>query len=289
MTYRLILASQSSGRLDVLKRAGVPAFPFVSNVDEDALLDHLPPTFSHSEIVASLAAAKAHRVFRILAALHKPESPYSLNNTDFLNSEITVAEYELAQQLTQELPGTAEILIFGCDSMLLLENTLTGKPHTPERAMNQIRKLSGASPVLYSGHCILKVNLRDLWENTLDTPNTSPVISNICADLFTAEESLSTAPLSVGKIKTFGILTQISGVSRSTVHFSEISESEAQAYVASAEPLKVAGGFTIDGLGGAFINGISGDYHGIVGISLPLLRQMANKLGVFWPHLWEQR
>ena len=71
------------------------------------------------------------------------------------------------------------------------------------------------------------------------------------------------------------------------VHFGDISDAEIEAYVATGEPLHVAGSFTVDGLGGPFIEGVTGDYHSVVGISLPLLRAMAGELGVFWPDLWD--
>jgi septum formation protein len=71
-----------------------------------------------------------------------------------------------------------------------------------------------------------------------------------------------------------------------TVHFAEPSDAEVDAYVATGEPLSVAGAFTIDGLGGAFVRRIDGDPHNVVGISLPLLREMAAALGVDWPDLW---
>ena len=71
-----------------------------------------------------------------------------------------------------------------------------------------------------------------------------------------------------------------------TVHFAELDQSEIEAYVASGEPLKVAGAFTIDGLGGAFVSRIEGDHHNVVGISLPLLRTMLAELGISWIGLW---
>jgi septum formation protein len=71
-----------------------------------------------------------------------------------------------------------------------------------------------------------------------------------------------------------------------TVHFADVSDAEVAAYVATGEPLHVAGAFTVDGLGGAFVTGIEGDPHCVVGISLPLLRTMAAELGVAWTDLW---
>jgi septum formation protein len=71
-----------------------------------------------------------------------------------------------------------------------------------------------------------------------------------------------------------------------TVHFAELSSAEIEAYVATGEPLDVAGGFTIDGLGGAFVTGLEGDHSNVIGISLPLLRTVLADLGVPWPTLW---
>ena len=69
----------------------------------------------------------------------------------------------------------------------------------------------------------------------------------------------------------------------------DMSDAEIQAYVSSGEPLKVAGAFTIDSLGAAFIDRIDGDPSTVVGVSVPALRRMANELGVFWPDLWNGR
>nr|WP_253945149.1 nucleoside triphosphate pyrophosphatase [Nocardioides sp. zg-DK7169] len=71
-----------------------------------------------------------------------------------------------------------------------------------------------------------------------------------------------------------------------TVHFADVSEEEIAAYVATGEPLHVAGAFTIDGLGGAFVTGIEGDHHNVVGLSLPVLRELLAQLGHSWVRLW---
>ncbi len=72
-----------------------------------------------------------------------------------------------------------------------------------------------------------------------------------------------------------------------TVHFADLTDAEIDAYVATGEPLVVAGAFTVDGLGGPFVTRLEGDYHNVVGISLPLLRTMLIDLGVSWPDLWD--
>jgi septum formation protein len=81
--------------------------------------------------------------------------------------------------------------------------------------------------------------------------------------------------------------TRTRGVIGSTrVHFAELSDAEIEAYVATGEPLEVAGAFTVDGLGGPFVRGIEGDFHNVVGLSLPLLRDLLADLDVAWTSLW---
>jgi septum formation protein len=69
------------------------------------------------------------------------------------------------------------------------------------------------------------------------------------------------------------------------VTFDEMNEEEIADYVASGEPLKVAGGFTLDGFGSPFIPVIEGDYTNVVGISMPFLRRAIKELGYTWPQL----
>ena len=74
-----------------------------------------------------------------------------------------------------------------------------------------------------------------------------------------------------------------------TVHFADVTDDEIAAYVASGEPLHVAGAFTIDGLGGAFVTAIDGDHHNVVGLSLPLVRELMAELGHSWTDLWREQ
>jgi septum formation protein len=72
------------------------------------------------------------------------------------------------------------------------------------------------------------------------------------------------------------------------VRFAHVSDEEIEAYVATGEPSAVAGAFTLDGLGGAFVSGVTGDPHNVVGISLPLLRLMFEELGFVWTEFWSR-
>jgi septum formation protein len=73
------------------------------------------------------------------------------------------------------------------------------------------------------------------------------------------------------------------GATASTmVHFAALDDDEIEAYVRTGEPLHVAGAFTIDGLGGAFVTRIEGDHHNVVGLSLPLLRDLLGDAGIGW-------
>jgi septum formation protein len=78
----------------------------------------------------------------------------------------------------------------------------------------------------------------------------------------------------------------LGAVASTTVHFANISDEEIAAYVQTGEPLQVAGAFTVDGLGGAFVRGVDGDHHNVVGLSLPLLRELLGEMGVAWTTLW---
>lgn len=70
------------------------------------------------------------------------------------------------------------------------------------------------------------------------------------------------------------------------VYFAELSDAQIERYVATNEPLHVAGAFTIDSIGGAYIEKIEGDYHTVVGLSLVALRAMAEQLGHSYESLW---
>jgi septum formation protein len=140
-------------------------------------------------------------------------------------------------------------LIIGCDSSLEFDGQSLGKPHDPEVARDRWRQMRGRAGVLHSGHWVI------------DNRNPSEGVQ----------------PPAAGRTVN------------TIVHFADLSNAEIDAYVATSEPLKVAGAFTIDSLGGAFIRAIEGDPHTVVGLSLPTLRDLVIQLGVDYPSLWNRK
>ena len=145
-------------------------------------------------------------------------------------------------------PDAAGALIVGCDSSLDFDGKSLGKPHEPEVARDRWRSMRGRAGTLFSGHWVID--------------NRNPIVGQL--------------PPATGR------------VSSSIVHFADITDAEIDAYVATGEPLKVAGAFTIDGLGGAFLRSIEGDAHTVIGLSLPTLRELVISLGVEYPSLWNK-
>jgi septum formation protein len=79
---------------------------------------------------------------------------------------------------------------------------------------------------------------------------------------------------------------QTAEVAATVVHFADVTDDEITEYVDTGEPLRVAGAFTIDGLGGPFVERLEGDPHNVVGLSLPLLRRLLDEIGYRWTDLW---
>jgi septum formation protein len=79
------------------------------------------------------------------------------------------------------------------------------------------------------------------------------------------------------------------GVAATVVRFGDPTDAEIDAYVATGEPLGVAGGFTIDGYAAPFVDGLDGDHGNVLGLSLPLVRRLLRELGVSVTQLWARR
>ncbi|MFF3569394.1 Maf family protein [Nocardia jiangxiensis] len=206
-----VLGSASPARLQVLRSAGLDPMVRVSHVDEDAVAAALPAGTAPEGVVCALARAKAEAVAAALIA----------ENADVV----------------------ADCVVVGCDSMLLVDGELQGKPLTPEVALRRWAVMAGRSADLLTGHCVLRVRQAQIVAEAADCTGT-------------------------------------------TVHFAAPAAAELDAYIATGEPLQVAGAFTLDGRGGWFVDRIDGDPSSVIGIGLPLVRRLLGDVGVAVTQLW---
>lgn len=205
---QLVLASASPARLQVLRAAGVSPCVRISGVDEDKIVDDLGPSATPERVVTVLAEAKAA---------------------------------EIVPGLVPD--GLTDVVVVGCDSMLLIDGRLEGKPGTVEVARERWAVMAGRSATLLTGHSVLRVIDGDVVASASDHSST-------------------------------------------VVHFATPSETDLEAYLATGEPLDVAGAFTLDSLGGWFVDRIDGDPSSVVGIGLPLVRTLLERVGVSVSSLW---
>ncbi|MEN0140032.1 MAG: Maf family protein [Rhodococcus sp. (in: high G+C Gram-positive bacteria)] len=203
-----VLASASPARLAVLRSAGVEPVVRVSGVDEDALITALGADAAPEHVVTELARAKAKDVLPVLAR-----------------------------------DGISDAVIVGCDSMLLIDGALQGKPGTVDVARERWSSMAGRSATLLTGHSVLRI----------------------------AEGAV------VGDAHDH---------SATVVHFASPPDADLEAYLATGEPLQVAGAFTLDSLGGWFVDRIEGDPSSVIGIGLPLVRRLLADVGVGVAELW---
>lgn len=202
---RIVLASGSPSRLAILRSAGVEPIVHPADVDEDAISRACGPTATPGDIVAALARAK---------------------------SEAVASSY----------PGDVTI---ACDSMLLLDGELMGKPHTEEATVERWRQQAGRDAELLTAHCICGPE---------------------------------------GQV--------IERVARTALQFARARDADILAYARSGEPLECAGAFTLEALGGWFIERIDGDPSNVIGLSLPTVRSALYDMGLdvhrFWNRLDER-
>lgn len=135
-------------------------------------------------------------------------------------------------------PEYPDDIVVGCDSMLLLNGQLQGKPHTVEATIRRWRAQRGQTAELVTGHAI---GYKGAW--VVDTVSTR-------------------------------------------IHFGDATDADIEAYARSGEPLECAGAFTLEALGGWFIDSIEGDQTSVIGLSLPLLRKALYSFGVNASDLW---
>ncbi|MBS2961778.1 septum formation inhibitor Maf [Actinocrinis puniceicyclus] len=144
-------------------------------------------------------------------------------------------------------------LVVGCDSVLDLDGEPYGKPSDAQDAIGRWKAMRGREGILVTGHCLI------------DTRSGR-------GDDASAKDS---------------DWREVTRAAATLVRFAHISDAEIDAYVATGEPLHVAGAFTLDGYGASFVESIGGDPSNVIGLSLPLLRVMLGELGIAVADLWK--
>lgn len=155
---------------------------------------------------------------------------------------------QMAQQRSQ-LESATEALVFqtgtptlwlGCDSVLSFNGAIHGKPANPAEAIDRWQQMRGQIGELYTGHALFEVQA--------DSAQLQPARSLVRYRM-------------------------------TRVFFASVSDAEIAAYVATQEPLNCAGAFALEGFGGCFIDQLEGCHTNVIGLSLPLLREMLIELG----------
>jgi septum formation protein len=260
---RLYLASTSPARRALLAQSGIEPVLVAPGVDEDAAAaaarDALGRELTGPELVALLAVAKADAV-----------------------ADASVAG------------SPVDGFVFGGDSAFEVDGRLYGKPHDPEVARERWRQmLAAGGGTLWSGHCVVD-RRRDATTGQPGGPGrarTEPPVRDTAGPT-AALASPGTVP-SLGPVAPGGSALVVDGdhvvaVDSAVLTFADdVSAEEIDAYVATGEPLEVAGAFTIDGRAAAYITRIDGAPSAVVGLSLPVLRSMLLRgFGVSWHDFW---
>ncbi|GAA1314350.1 Maf family protein [Leucobacter albus] len=171
---------------------------------------------------------------------------------------------DVVRRYASEIAELGGGLVLGGDSMFLLDGEVLGKPHVPEVALERSKQHRGRTGVLHSGHWLVDC-----------TRMVGPGEADEAAAPRTAAGLGQPARPAAGAVDTATVTLA-----------ADVTDAELAAYVATGEPLKLAGGFAIDGLAGAFIERIEGAPSCVIGLSLPALRRLVRELGHDYPALW---
>lgn len=154
--------------------------------------------------------------------------------------------------LPESLRAARTAVVIAGDSLLEHNGRAIGKPGTAERTREIWADMAGAWTTLHSGHSLA----------LLERPTNA---------------------------ERFAVRDLRSRRSSTDVLIGTPTAAELEAYIATEEPFHVAGALTIDGYGGAFVDRLDGDHLTVLGLSLPVVRELAQDMGVFWPDLWSPR
>lgn len=188
------------------------------------------------------SASPARRRLLQNAGIEPVVCPSNFDESQIQLSDAALLVQTLAQRKAETVATQFEsALVMGCDSVLLVDGEIHGKPADATEAIARWQKMRGNIGDLYTGHALI-----DPQQKTL-------------------------------------VRCQVT-----RVYFAQVSDRAIAAYVATGEPLQCAGCFALEGRGGLFVEKLEGCHTNVIGLSLPLLRQMLEQLGYdvtdFWQH-----
>lgn len=259
-TPRIILASASPRRQELIRTFGLPVLIRPAHVDE-----HVNGSLSPAEIVETLSLRKA------LAAAHgsTPDAP-GVPGADG--------------------SGSCRDIVVGSDTIVVLDGKVLGKPSGPEEAVRMLTGLQGKTHEVYTGLACLDLGRpeSDAWRQ--------PRLEQFLQEKATMEDagfaSAGAAPpvekmghtgrwrMWTGPASSFGLPAAAVGHTVSRVTFRPMERREIEAYVRTGEPLDKAGAYGVQGIGAVFIEKIEGDFFSVMGLPLNLLYVMLARFGI---------
>lgn len=254
MSIPVILASQSSSRAMLLRQAGIMPTIRNSHVNEDAVLEATATKRGISvaeltveERVLILARAKAQAVQQEYASVWEA-------------MRSSRGDLVVSRPLDDGFGSVS--------STRPLSDVVTDQP--------------GLSGLIHGPIIIGCDSLFTLDSEIYGKPHTPEV----------AMERLRTMSGNTGKLWTGHVVIDMStgemvqAISTAHVTFASFTQDAARSYISTGEPLEVAGSFTLEGIGSAYIESIQGDPSGVMGLSMPTVRSLVEQLGIQWPSLW---
>jgi septum formation protein len=225
----LVLASASPRRQELLRNAGISFVVQPADIDETPLTGEAPRDYAER-----LAREKALKVWRVRARVRAKDTP-------------------LEDSQTQEV-------VLGADTIVVVDETILGKPSDAGDAARMLRLLSGRVHRVITGVCVIG----PVASNPL------PVASKTGTRNYVArvdENSAADQP-------------PLTASETTLVTMNELSDEEIRDYVATGEPMDKAGAYAIQGMASRWIPRISGDYSNVVGLPVALVYGMLHERGV---------
>jgi len=179
------------------------------------------------------------------------ESQVQMADPDALVRTLALCKAQaVAAQMIRQSSVTS--LVLGCDSVLAIHGEIHGKPANAAEAIARWQQMRGQVGSLYTGHALIVIPPTDPTAQILPSPTKTLVHCQV---------------------------TQ--------VHFAAASDRQIAAYVATGEPLHCAGCFALEGKGSTLVEKIEGCHTNVIGLSMPLLRQMLEAFGYDIADCWQ--